>query len=173
MPVCFLMWDRKWVDLNGREGKKKQGGVRGEQNIIRIYCRENLFSVKYYFKNSSEKWVPWNINQGTTEFILSCACALIQTDKHVLNKNSSINHATKLVMRLLVLVEQANISNIFVIYIPSFSHIFYHFGLPRFNFCHSLLHGINRRKTPLYDIRYTPPHKPIVTFTVNSQLKRL
>jgi hypothetical protein len=45
--ICFLRRDRTGMDLDGRGGGKKLGGVEGKEARIRIYCmKKNLFSIK-------------------------------------------------------------------------------------------------------------------------------
>lgn len=43
----FSNSDRKGIDLDRREGGEDLGGVRGGENIIRIYCiKESIFSKR-------------------------------------------------------------------------------------------------------------------------------
>jgi hypothetical protein len=42
----FLRKDRKGCIQEGRGGGEELRGVEGGENVIRIYCSENLFSIK-------------------------------------------------------------------------------------------------------------------------------
>ena len=46
MSICFLIRDRRGVDLDGKWDGEELGGVKGWEMIIRIYYVENLFLVK-------------------------------------------------------------------------------------------------------------------------------
>ena len=45
LEACSLKRDGKGVDLKGRGGDEKGGGVEGGESIIRIYClrKESVF----------------------------------------------------------------------------------------------------------------------------------
>lgn len=46
MPVCFLISDRKGVELDERGGVKELGGVGGRANWKQYIVRKKLFSIK-------------------------------------------------------------------------------------------------------------------------------
>lgn len=46
MTVCFLMRERKGVDLGGRGGREDFGVAGEQETVIRIYYMKNLFFNK-------------------------------------------------------------------------------------------------------------------------------
>lgn len=52
-----LMWDKKGVDSEGREGGKELGEIKGRKGIIKICSRKNLFSI-YDIKLEKKQYNP-------------------------------------------------------------------------------------------------------------------
>lgn len=49
MLICFLMRERKNVDLCGREDEEELGGAQGLENIIRVYGMKRIYFTSLKF----------------------------------------------------------------------------------------------------------------------------